>query len=351
MSRLFINAIGSISAQEEDFFESGVIKEYHQNIIPALEQDYKAYIKPMLLRRMSKAVRMGLLCSKKVLRESGISIPDAIITGTGQGCMQDTEKFMEQMLDSNEGLLSPTSFIQSTHNTVGGQIALDLNCTGYNMTYTQNSASFESALADALTLAEEVEYENFLVGGVEEVAETLTKFEYFDGQLKQEEIRNIDLFNSESPGTITSENACFFLLNGENTTRSYAEVKAVKILNTGNPDYISSKIDDFLSENNYSRDEVDILILGKNGDIRFDEYYLEVQRNFVHTAHLAYKHLVGDNHTISSYSLWLAAKILKTSQIPEILKINRIKCEAPKRILLYNQYLGRNHGLILLEKP
>lgn len=346
-----MNAIASISAQAEDFFESDVIKEYYQNIIPSLDQDYKTFIKPMLLRRMSKAVKMGLLCSKRVLQEAGIENPDAIIIGTGQGCMQDTEKFLEQMLDSNEGLLSPTSFIQSTHNTVGGQIALDLQCTGYNMTYTQNSASFESALIDALTLAEEGEYKNILIGGVEEVAETSTKFEYFDGQLKHQEIHNLDLFKTETSGTITAENASFFLLSSQSSQNSYAEIKSVDVFNACDAEDITSKIEDFLKKNNYSREDIDILILGKNGDIRFEEYYLNVQKQFSEITQLAYKHLVGDNHSISSYALWLAAKIFKTGKIPEILHLNEVNSDSPGTILLYNQYLGRNHGLILLEKP
>ena len=48
-----------------------------------------------------------------------------------------------------KNILTPTSFIQSTHNTVGGQIALGLECKGYNFTYVHASISFESALLDA----------------------------------------------------------------------------------------------------------------------------------------------------------------------------------------------------------
>ncbi len=350
MSRLFINAIASISAQPEDFLETSVINEYHQNIIPALAQDYKAFIKPMLLRRMSKAVKMGLLCSKKVLEEAGIEKPDAIIIGTGKGCIRDTEKFLEQVLDSNEELLSPTSFIQSTHNTVAGQIALDFKCFGYNMTFTQNSASFEKALEDAFLLSEE-EYRNFLVGAVEEIAEKLTSFENFDHQLKQEQVKNLDLFKTESPGTITSECAAFFMLTQKKNSETYAEILGVKTLNTAEASEISSKIDGFLSEYELSSEDIDMVILGKNGDIRFDHYYSGVQELFADKTQLGYKHLVGDNNSISSYALWLAAQILKRGNLPEILRLNSIKCESPKHILLYNQYLGKNHGLILLKKP
>ena len=51
-------------------------------------------------------------------------MPDAIITGTGLGCLEDTEKFLTAMVTNKEEFLTPTSFIQSTHNTVSAQIAL-----------------------------------------------------------------------------------------------------------------------------------------------------------------------------------------------------------------------------------
>lgn len=349
MSRLYINGIASISAQSEEIFEEGTIKEYQQNILPALDQDYKAFIKPMLLRRMSKAVKMGLVCSKKALKEANIQKPDAIIIGTGQGCMQDTEKFLEQMLESNEELLSPTSFIQSTHNTVGGQIALDLKCFGYNMTFTQNAASFESALADAILLKEDDEYQNFLVGGVEEIAETSTSFEYYDHQLKKDQIKNTDLFKKNTPGTITSESAAFFLLSKSKSPKSYAVIKDVKVFNAGDSEKIDLNIKKIISENQLSEEDIDLVILGKNGDSRYDNLYSGAENLFSEKLQLGYKHLVGDNHSVSSYGLWLASKILKTGKIPERLKLNNAKCDAARNILLYNQYLGRNHGLILIQ--
>lgn len=49
---------------------------------------------------------------------------DAIITATGLGCLADTEKFMNALMDNREQMLNPTAFIQSTFNTVGAQLAL-----------------------------------------------------------------------------------------------------------------------------------------------------------------------------------------------------------------------------------
>ncbi|MGA8854563.1 MAG: 3-oxoacyl-ACP synthase, partial [Christiangramia sp.] len=70
MTKVYINGISSVSPQSDKIFEDSEIKHYSENILPALDQEYKAYIKPMMLRRMSKAVKMGLFCSKKALGEA-----------------------------------------------------------------------------------------------------------------------------------------------------------------------------------------------------------------------------------------------------------------------------------------
>ncbi|MBT8295081.1 MAG: beta-ketoacyl synthase chain length factor, partial [Gramella sp.] len=232
MNKLFVNGMASISAQPAEIFNDDEPISYSENILQALDQNYKALIKPMMLRRMTKAVKMGLYCSRKALMEAKVENPDAIMVGTGQGCMQDTEKFMEKMLESGEGLLSPTAFIQSTHNTVSGQIALDLNCKGHNLTFTQNSVSFESALIDAILQVQQDEMNNVLVGGVDETSKEFTGFQYLDGQIKQENIYNLDLLYSESTGTIISESAAFFSLGSQKLPESYAELKDVKIINS-----------------------------------------------------------------------------------------------------------------------
>ncbi len=93
---------------------------------------------------------------------------DGIIVATGLGCLGDTKKFL---LDSNEhDSPSPTPFIHSTHNTIAGQLGLQMKCHGYNITHTQVGACFEGALIDA-TLQETDGW--YLVGAVDEQTEWL----------------------------------------------------------------------------------------------------------------------------------------------------------------------------------
>lgn len=351
MGKVYINGIASVSPQQENIFTSEEIREYQQNIIPAIDQNYKEYIKPMLLRRMSKAVKMGLLSSKKSLEDAGIELPEAIFVGTGQGCMQDTEKFLEQIDSQNEQLLSPTSFIQSTHNTVGGQIALDLKCTGYNMTYTQDAVSFESAMKDAFDQFQLNEIQSAIVGGVEEIAKISTRFQYYDNQLKAEEISNLELFDKRSAGTITSESAGFFVLQNSRNENTYAEVFDLKIFNEISAESISEEIIQFLKDNDLDASQIDAIMVGKNGDDRYDHYYENVLEDlFSEQQQLAFKHLVGDNNAVSSYAVWLCSQVLKFQRIPDFLKMNSVSHSEIRNILIYNQYLGKNHGLILLQR-
>src|SRR5690606_23583999 len=110
--------------------------------VNVMEPQYKELIKPALLRRMSSVLKMGTYSAMNCLSGGEIT-PEAIIVGTGLGCVRDTISFLEQSIHNDEQTLAPTAFIQSTHNSIGGQIALLLQNYRYNMTMVQNSVSFE----------------------------------------------------------------------------------------------------------------------------------------------------------------------------------------------------------------
>ncbi|TDN89428.1 3-oxoacyl-(acyl-carrier-protein) synthase [Salegentibacter sp. 24] len=350
-NKIYINGLGSISAQPEDLISGEAIRVYDENIFSAISPNYKKYINLKAFRRMSKGIKMGITAAQIALKEAEIDMPDSIITGTGEGCKLDTEKFLENLLDQNEKLLSPTAFIQSTHNTIGGQIALNLGCKQYNITYTQNSVSLETAFLDAqIQLREDPEMKVILVGGVDEVSARITSFRKLDGQLKQNPIKNIDLLKVDSQGTITSEGAHFFALSKEKNQKTYAEFQSVSIKNSIQPEEVTEEITAFLKIQNVNLLSIDAVILGVNGDNRYDHYYKDIQLDlFKNTPQLAYKHLVGDFDTASGFAVYLGANILKSGKVLEVLRLNQVECRNPRTILIYNQYLGRDHSLILLS--
>ena len=136
-------------------------------------QEIREYISPGEARRMGKLLKAATVTSLKALRQAGVERPDAIITATAFGMLETSEKFLLDMLENGEETLSPTLFMQSTHNTIGSSIAIRTKCHGYNVTYTQGKDSLQWALRDARRLIETGKAKTVLVGCHDEATPTL----------------------------------------------------------------------------------------------------------------------------------------------------------------------------------
>ena len=352
MKKCYINGLGNISAQntfETDFLEDAIVNTT-ENVLYANQPSYKEFIPPAASRRMAKGVKMGIAASTKALAEANVTVPDAIITGTGMGCVEDSEKFLKGILDNKEQFLTPTSFIQSTHNTVGAQIALGLQCKGYNFTYVNGAISLETALLDAKIQIETEEENTILVGGIDETAQHTLDLYKLTNVIKKEEDSPYKVLNSTSKGVIFSEGATFFALENSKKETSYATINAIRIQNIIGITEVEEFILDFLKENNCEINNVDAVLFGNNGDVQYDSYYDVSNSLFKNTAQIYYKHLSGEYNTASGFGLWCASKIIKNQEIPSVLKMNSVEPSKLETILLYNQYQGRDHSLILLKK-
>ncbi len=109
-------------------------------------------------------------------------------------------------------------------------------------------------------------------------------------------------------------------------------------------------IETFLKREDLSIKEIDLVILGLNGDSEFDPVYYELMETlFTENRQTFYKHLCGEYHTSSSFALWLSAMIIRYQKIPEIIEISNKPTKEIKNILIYNQYRNVNHCLILVS--
>ena len=112
------------------------------------DTDISAYVSSAEGRRMTPQMRRMVAAARRVLRQSGIERPDAIVCATQWGCMLQSMRFLQDMIDSDEQELKPTPFIQSTHNTIASLIAILTGNHGYNSTYSQSNRSLDCALMD-----------------------------------------------------------------------------------------------------------------------------------------------------------------------------------------------------------
>lgn len=352
MSAVYINSAACISVQDtlnENFFQN-LQSENSVQIVKAIEPNYKEFIPPAASRRMSKTVKMSTVASQYALKEAEIEKPDAIIVGTGMGCSQDSEKFLKNVLENNEEFLTPTFFIQSTHNTVAGQIALGLQCHAYNFTYVNTSSSLEFSFLDAKLQINDGEAENVLVGSTDEQTDRTMELYKLNNTIKKEENFPVDYINSKTDGVIWGEGASFFVLGKDKTENSYAQLKDIQLSNKLDLKETQQFIEDFLTKSNLNFKEIDAVILGFSGDTKSDVYYTKAMDLFSNSSLLYYKHLSGEFNTASGFSTFMACHILKDQEIPEVMLINDLKKKEIKNILLYNHLGGNDHSLVLLEK-
>ncbi|NMH27700.1 beta-ketoacyl synthase N-terminal-like domain-containing protein [Flavobacterium silvaticum] len=350
MGKTFINGIGCVSAQDTvNGFPSEFIIDPSTNYLEIVKPDYKDYFSPIASRRMAKGVKNGIVASTVAMKEAGNESPDAIITGTGMGCIEDSDKFLKAIIDNKEEFLTPTSFIQSTHNTVASTIAINLGCKAYNFTYVNGAVSFESALYDAKLQLDADEAHSVLIGGVEEMTEYTKSLFKLAGFIKPDDSGPHNILEADTKATVFSEGATFFMLEDERKDSTYAEILDVEIVNKLTPEEAAEHAEAFIRRNNLTLHEIDAVVLGYNGDSEFDGYFKAVAKNFDFAPQMYYKHVSGEYNTASAFGLYVGANILKSQQIPSDLKANDESRPAYRNMLLYNQYRGLDHSFTLIS--
>lgn len=148
------------------------------------------FVKPMEVRRMSRLMKAAVLSSMRALREAGVESPDAIITATAYGAVELSERLLNQLADGEP--LKPTWFMQSTHNTIAGELAIRTRCHGYNITYTQGSQSLDWAMRDARRLIRQGRCKTVLVECHDETTPLFRNLMERAGRVcQQEEVKSI----------------------------------------------------------------------------------------------------------------------------------------------------------------
>jgi len=301
---------------------------------------------------MSRIIKMGVATAMECLSNAAVKVPDAIITGTAYGCLEDTEIFLTKMVENREELLTPTAFIQSTHNTVGAQIALLLQCHRYNNTFVHRGFSFENALLDAMMLLNEQEATNVLVGGIDEITKIshtiLSRF----GIYKPNSQSSLALINPNAKGTLAGEGAAFFLITSEASEKNMATLDGLKTFyKPGSQAEIETVISNFLNDQEINIADIDLVITGNNGDTKNDKIYEVLKKSILVNRPIAqFKHLCGEYPTASSFALYLAANLIKNTQAPAwLFAVGKSENVKPKKILIYNHYQTIHHSLFLVS--
>ncbi len=354
VNAIYINGLGNLSPQKTTdssrFLDE--VNRVQSNRLACIEPNYRDFISPDILRRMGRLIKMGIASSRICLEDAGCKMPDAIITGTGLGCMEDTEKFLTTMVRNKEELLTPTSFIQSTHNTVSAQIALLLKCHNYNFTYVHRGWSFESALLDAMIQLRNGRASTVLAGGMDELTNGSFEITRRLGHWRTKPADTFDLLKTTARGSIAGEGSAFFLLSSAPGDNTYAVLSGLHTFNRkASPFALPRILNEFLERSGTSPGEIDLAVCGFNGDTSSAGPYKELTGSLNSAGIAAWKHLSGEYMTSSAFALWMSSMIIKNQRVPEAAVIRAPGSGAIKTILIYNHYLDLNHSFILIRKP
>lgn len=328
---VYIRGMGALSMQPP-FTAEGIFAP----LAPAgkrtccIDPDFKKYISPVAARRMSVIIKRAIATSLFALEDGGIEMPEAIISGTGLGCVADTEYFLEDMIRQDERYVHPAHFIHSTHNTFSSQIAIRLGCHQYNNTHIHLGTSFDSALHDAWLLIQNGLIRSALTGGFDEMTETCFSM-----------TRRLGCWRHAFAG----EGATSFALATENNGKAYARIVSMECFYR-HPDW-KQRLASFLEAEGLTLDDIDFVVSGRNGDPLNDTPY---ERLGCHEKEVGYKSLCGEYFTSSAYGLYVAAHLLRANQIPAHLSLGGKAYEGPiRRILFVNHWLSKDFTFILLE--
>jgi 3-oxoacyl-(acyl-carrier-protein) synthase len=191
-----------------------------------------------------------------------------------------------------------------------------------------------------------------LAGGIDEMTLNHLAITRRPGHWKNEPVKNLEMLKWNSPGSLAGEGAGFFLLSAGKTEKTYAIIRDVKtIYKPASLNEITQRVNSMLSASGLNVPDIDLVLLGINGDNRNDHIYYDFAQSLFPGIPLAYyKHLCGEYHTSSAFALWLAANILKRQTVPYILRLNNVHREPVRNILVYNQYYNVNHSFILVSE-
>ncbi|MDR0742754.1 MAG: beta-ketoacyl synthase chain length factor [Tannerella sp.] len=353
---VYIQSANQISAQQplsDEWFDRPVF--YDGIRVPAIDPDFKDYFSPMEARRKCTLLKRAVVTSRLTLRDASVETPDAIISSTGLGCIENTEKFLRSIMENDEKFLQPTFFMQSTHNILSSSIAIELKCHGYNNTFVHRGTSFENALLDAFMQFEQKRVKTVLIGGYDELTDDYFKF--------LERIGIWDFVPGPSP-----ERKCFagdvavsMLLGTERNGDTICEISDVELMYKPAADRLRERLDLLLAKAGCGLPDIDAVLTGLNTNPANDKVYNDViLQLFDNCPVLQYKHLFGESFSSSALAVYVAATCLHKNRIPSFLPAynppahsgaveNRRDIKDIKHILIYNHYRNKSHSFILLS--
>lgn len=351
-SGIYIQSIKQISMQKplcEDWFAHPIYSTTPYN--ESLDPDFKSYIPPMTARRMGRLLKRAIVTSEEAVKDLGGESLDGIITGTGLGCIENTEKFLNAMIDNDEECLQPTFFMQSTHNTVSSQIALHFHCHGYNITYSHRGTSFDSSMYDAYLQMKSGALHHILVGGHDEMTPDYFKLLGKVGYWKHGNCGADVLKKHDTQGSLSGSCSLSMLLSDKRTPETLCRISGMKMLYAPSNEQLSVCLKSMLENGHIPLSDIDAIVMNYSGDKDNDDVSHHVyERLFAPIPVMWYKHLFGESFCSSAFGVYVGAVALSRGMVPtNLLYEGGSPIDHLRNIIVFNHFHNQDYSLVLLS--
>ncbi len=268
-------------------------------------QEISANLSAGRVRRLKRFPRLALSLAIAAHENSGADdTPAAVFLGTGWGALSETSDFLNRLFETDEQFPSPTDFVGSVHNAAAGQIAMQFQATGANITMTGGDYSFEQALMAADLVSGNIR-NDFLVIGADESHPELSRL--FDRSV--------------------AESACPADGGGALYLRKETGISGLTIRSMffesskNNPEVISSLIQR-IEQQQPLNDRYGVILAGLPAACRrkglTQLQTLLALSGFNHPV-IDYRKLTGEFATASAVAAVMAVKFLQEGQVPKLL--------------------------------
>lgn len=306
--KVYIKSATQISMQQplcEEWMETAVVS--HEAYVRSQDPNFRDWLTPLESRRMGKILKRALVTVQKAMDDAGVAQPEAVVTGTGLGCIENTELILDQLCRQGEQTLKPTYFMQSTHNTISSLISIHHHLHGYNTTFSHKAASFDAALLDAYTQLSLGDINTALVTANDELTPSYFHILRRAGYVGQ-------------PGQVPATETSAAMILTTSPEGALCEVEHVAMAYSATPSTFSEGL--LASLPVEAASHVDHLVLGTNGIADNDQPYQLLSDSMGNAQCLHYKRLFGENYSVSALGVYAAAHLLEKGEARHLLFAN-----------------------------
>jgi 3-oxoacyl-[acyl-carrier-protein] synthase II len=321
---------------------------------------------PGRIKRMGRGQMMAIGAVARALADGATSPArggaTAVSVGTAWSEEGDEVVFLEHLIRLGDKGAKPAYFVNSVKNALAAQLAIHFGYQGENQTFAHDALSFETALWQGAHLVATGRVRHAVVCGVDALVELEEMRGHLLGRYATQATPLQPLASvsrTAGQGTLPGEGAAAFVLAAPGAAAaSLARLALVRVRGPGQrPPALSSVGElDFIAQSLRDTpvrlEEVDLLLLGANGDPALDAVYAEVASGLharaPRLAIAVYRHLTGDFATASALGFELAVRAVAGKVTPSQARVVLGTPGPLARVLLYHVTNAGYHSVALV---